>query len=130
MPLMIEGISFNGPRQVMLLISTRLSLPIGNTVGPRMRAPRRKKIGALRMSRMVIPTTVMSSMIPPSTVSSARPRQLSKMQLLMAMFLNPPFDSVPNLMRPVRCQSWSSETSGEGLKLPSSSAPTWYPPVT
>jgi hypothetical protein len=66
-PLIIEGISFSGPEHVRLLIRTRLSVPIGISTGPRIRAPRRRKIGALRMSRMVTPTTVMSSMIPPST---------------------------------------------------------------
>ncbi len=101
---MIEGISFRGAWQVTLLISTRLSVPTGVPAGPRRRDPSRKNSGALRMSRIVTPVTVMSSMMPPSTVSSARPRQLSNTQFAIAMFLNPPFDSVPNLMRPVRCQ--------------------------
>ena len=37
----------------------------------------------------------------PSTVSSAKPRQPSNTQLEMVMFLKPPLDSVPHLMRPV-----------------------------
>ena len=50
---------------------------------------------------MAMPVKVMSSTIAPSTDSSAKPWQLSKTQLEMVMFLKPPLDSVPSLMRPV-----------------------------
>ena len=53
------------------------------------------------MSRMVMLVIAMSSSSAPSTVSSARPWQPSKTQLETVMFLKPPFDSVPSLMRPV-----------------------------
>ena len=52
---------------------------------------------------MVMLVMAMSSSRAPSTVSSARPWQPSKTQLETVMFLKPPFDSVPNLMRPVPC---------------------------
>ena len=84
-----------------LLMTMRFIVP--TTVcglGPRRRAPRRRKKGALTL-RMVMPVKVMSSTIAPSTDSSAKPRQLSKTQLEMVMFLNPPLVSVPSLMRPV-----------------------------
>ena len=42
------------------------------------------------------------SITPPSTLSIARPWQSSNRQFVIAIFLNPPFDSVPNLIRPVR----------------------------
>jgi hypothetical protein len=43
-----------------------------------------------------------------STLSSAKPRQLSKKQSPMVMFLKPPFDSVPHLIRPVGCPALAS----------------------
>jgi hypothetical protein len=57
------------------------------------------KIGELTMSRRLLMVT--SSSAPPSTVSIASPRERTKTQLEMLMFLKPPFDSVPTLMRPV-----------------------------
>ncbi len=74
--------------------------------GLRMRAPRRRKIGALTIFLMVILLITMSSRWPPSTVSSASPRQCSKIQLVRTMLRKPPLLSVPNLMRPVR-YPWS-----------------------
>ena len=44
---------------------------------------------------------VTSSSPAPSTVSRARPREHSNRQFVIAIALNPPFDSVPNLIRPV-----------------------------
>ena len=85
----------------MLLISTRRSVPIAASFGPRIREPSRRNIGACVMSRIVMLLNVMSSTIAPSTVSSAKPRQLSKTQFEMVMLRKPPFDSVPHLMRPV-----------------------------
>ena len=99
---MIEPKRESELEHTMLLISTRRKAPTGTPSGPRMRAPRRRKIGAEVMSRMVMLVMVTSSSSPPSTVSSASPWQPSNTQLEMVMFLNPPFDSVPNLMRPVR----------------------------
>ena len=74
------------------------------------------KIGiwTLRMVRLLIVT---SSSQPPSTVSSASPRQYSKMTLEIAILRNPPFDSVPNLTRPVR------PNDGDVLNVPSTSVP-------
>ena len=80
---------------------TRRNVPTATPSGPRMRLPRRRKIGALMMSRIEMLVTVTSSRIAPSTDSSANPWQPSKTQLEMVMLRNPPFDSVPNLMRPV-----------------------------
>src|SRR5580658_1196686 len=50
------------------------------------------------MLRLLI---VMFSMIPPSTSSSAKPRQLRNVQLLTEQLRKPPVASVPNLIRPV-----------------------------
>jgi hypothetical protein len=58
-------------------------------------------MGALPMSRIVILDMVTSSSKAPSTVSNARPRQYSKTQLVMVIFLKPPLDSVPNFILPV-----------------------------
>ena len=44
---------------------------------------------------------VMFSMMPPSTSSSARPRQPRKVQLATVTLRKPPLASVPNLIRPV-----------------------------
>ena len=60
-----------------------------------------------------------------TTLSSAKPRQLSKTQLPMVMFLKPPFDSVPHLIRPVGCPALASTR----LKVPSSIVPSAKPPV-
>ena len=43
------------------------------------------------------------------------------------MFLKPPFDSVPNLMRPVRGMR---SPAGIGFKVPSSTEPSAKLPVT
>ena len=51
-------------------------------------------VGSSNTSYYVLYATV-------STDSRARPRQKSNTQLETVMFLNPPLDSVPNLMRPV-----------------------------
>ena len=69
---------------------------------------------------MVIPVKVMSSQTAPSTVSSAKPRQLSKTQFEMVMFLKPPLDSVPNLIRPMGCLN----SGPNRLKVPSSNVPS------
>ncbi len=69
--------------------------------GPRARLPMRRKIDALQMLRIAMFVIVTFSIVPPSTVSSASPRLRSKTQLAIVMFLKPPSDSVPNLIRPV-----------------------------
>ena len=69
--------------------------------GPRSRAPSLRKIGQLIMSRIVRFVTVKSSSSAPSTVSRHSPWQPSKTQFEIVTFLNPPFDSVPHLIRPV-----------------------------
>ena len=52
------------------------------------------------------------------------PRLPSKMQLLMVMFLKPPLDSVPHLMRPF-LKVLPSFTSGVNcLNVPSSMEPS------
>ncbi len=53
------------------------------------------------MLRIAMLLKTMSSTMAPSAVSSAKPLQLSKTQFDMVMLRNPPFDSVPHLMRPV-----------------------------
>src|ERR1700722_3444367 len=78
------------------------------------------------MCRMVILLTATSSSGPPSTVSSASPRQLSKTQLLILIFLKPPLDSVPNLIRPVGPSGCNFEIN-TGSHVPSSNMPTIYP---
>jgi hypothetical protein len=110
---------------MILLMRTLLNVPTLVPAGPRNLAPSLRKNGALRMSRMVTPAKVMSSIGPPSTVSSAKPRQVSNTQLVIVMFLNPPFDSVPHLIRPVGCPALASVR----LKVPSSIAPSAKPPV-
>ena len=100
-PLMIEPRRPAALRTTTLLMLTRRIAPTGGSSGPRRRLPRRMKIGELQTSRMVMLEIVTSSMIAPSTLSIARPRQSSKTQLEIVMFLKPPLDSVPNLMRPV-----------------------------
>ena len=71
------------------------------------------------MSRIVMLLMETSSSDPPSTSSSASPWQKSKTQLEMVMFLNPPLDSVPNLMRPGR-GSCPVRLKVPSRKLPSS----------
>src|SRR5581483_9762149 len=87
----------------------------------RILAPSRTKIGASTVSRMLIFVHVTSSITAPSTLSMLNPRQPSKTQLETVMFLKPPLDSVPNLIRPVR---GTFASSANFLKLPSSSAPS------
>ena len=83
-----------------LSMITRFSVPTGVPCGARMRLPSRMKIGALTMSRIEMLVMVTSSSSAPSTDSSASPWQPSKTQLEIVMLRKPPFDSVPNLMRP------------------------------
>src|ERR1700756_1914404 len=103
-----------------LLIITRFSVPTGTPAGPRMRLPSRRNSGVLVQSRMVTPVKVISSSRAPSTLSSANPRHPSKTQFEMVMFLNPPFDSVPHLMRPV---GFNLEPAGHRFQVPSSIEP-------
>jgi len=86
---------------VTSLMLIRRSFPISRSAGPRIRAPIRRKNGVFDTSRTVMLLIVMSSSSPPSTVSSARPRQRSKIMFEIAMLRKPPLDSVPNLIRPV-----------------------------
>ena len=121
----MEG-NCDAPELTILLRITRRITPGLASRGPLIRVPRRKNSGALRMSRMVMPVKVMSSTIAPSSVSSAKPWQLSKTQLEMVMLRKPPFDSVPNLMRPV---DGEPVFSGR-FHVPSSTEPSANPPVT
>src|SRR5580698_8697385 len=100
---------------------TRFSMPTGTPAGPRIRLPRRRNNGVLVQSRIVTPVKVISSRSAPSTLSSAKPRQPSKTQLEMVMFLKPPFDSVPHLIRPVGLVILVSE--GQRFHDPSSMVP-------
>src|SRR4051812_36163879 len=109
----------------MLEIVTRRIAPTFVSSGPRFRAPNRTKIGALVMSRIVIFVIAMSSSNAPSTASSARPRQKSNVQLLIVIFLNPPFDSVPILIRPVG--DWCEYFLYSRLYVPSKNDPSSYP---
>ena len=123
---MIAGASFAGASQTTLLIVTRRNAPTLIPGGPRSRAPSRRKNGALRISRITMPVKVTFSIHPPSTLSSAKPRQPSKRQLPMKTFLNPPFDSVPHLIRPVGCPPLALAR----LQVPSSMVPSAKAPVT
>src|SRR5271156_591413 len=106
---------------------TLFSVPTGTPLGPRIRVPNRKKIGEFRISRIVTPVNVISSSSAPSTDSSANPRQLSNTQFEIVMFLNPPFDSVPHLIRPVGA---TLKSAGQRLYVPSNIVPSTYVPVT
>src|ERR1700731_2692557 len=106
----------------------RFSVPTGTPDGPRIRRPRRKNIGVLAQSLIVTPVKVMSSRIAPSTVSNAKPRQPSNTQLEIVMFLKPPFDSVPHLMRPVGLVIL--ESACQRFQGPSRVVPSSYAPVT
>lgn len=66
---------------------TGCSLPMGNPRGPLIRLPKRIKMGRSTTSRIVTFVMETSSSNAPSTVSSANPRQWSKTQFEMAMFL-------------------------------------------
>src|ERR1051326_3543102 len=68
------------------------------------------------MLRLLI---VIFSMIPPSTSSSANPRHARNVQFSTVTFLNPPFASVPNLIRPFLTRL--------GFILPSSKVPISKP---
>src|SRR4051812_36522850 len=72
------------------------------------------------MLRIVMLSIVTSSSSAPSTDSSARPQQYSNTQFEIVMFLNPPLDSVPNLIRPVALSRLC-------LRVPSSNVPSSYP---
>jgi hypothetical protein len=109
-----------------LLIDTRRSVPTGVPAGPRIRLASRRKNGALDTSRIVTFETVTSSSAAPSTVSSARPRERVNTMFEIVMFLNPPFDSVPSLMRPVG-PSRSGAATEVRPYVPSSTVPTSKP---
>lgn len=98
---MVDGYRGSALCAITSLMLTRRRAPTGTPAGPRIRAPSRKKNGICTL-RMVMLLMVTSSSRPPSTVSRASPRQYSKMTLEIAMLRNPPLDSVPNLIRPVR----------------------------
>ena len=103
-----------------LLMRTRLITPGGGLFGPRARRPRRTKIGALTMSRIVMLVIATSSISAPSTLSIARPRLYSNTQFEIVTFLKPPLLSVPNLMRPVGPRLYFTVR----LYVPSSSVPS------
>src|SRR5215469_6854290 len=79
------------------------------------------------MSRIVRPVKVTSSRRPPSTLSRAIPLQPSNTQFETVMFLKPPLDSVPNLIRPVR---GTRASVGYFCHVPSMTVPTTYDPLT
>src|SRR3984885_6680407 len=95
MPAIMEQISEDPLEETMLEMFTRLMLPTGTPAGPRIRAPRRRKIGDATVPLMVT--------------------------FEMVMFLNPPFDPVPSLMRPLRS---TSEDDGNRWNEASSTAPS------
>src|SRR5215469_6790127 len=99
----------------------RRMLPKGTPSGPRIRDPSRRKIGDATVPRMVMFEMVTSSICAPSTLRIVIPMQPSKTQFEIVMFLKPPFDSVPNLMRPLRS---TSEVGGNRLNEASSTAPS------
>src|SRR5215469_10819375 len=68
-----------------------------------------------------------SSISAPSTLSIASPLHPSNTQFETVMFLNPPFDSVPNLIRPVR-KAFASSASR--VHVPSSIRPSSKLPLT
>src|ERR1035441_2359660 len=84
---------------VMLLRMTRRTFPGGTPSGSRILAPSRMKIGGPYTSRIVMFVHVTSSITAPSTDSIASPQHPSNTQFAIVMFLNPPFASVPNLIR-------------------------------
>lgn len=106
----------------MLLTITRCKIPVFvDSAGPRSRLLNRMNIGAETMFRIVMFVIVTPSNSAPATVSSASPWHPSKMQFEIVMFLNPPFDSVPSLMRPV-C---GTLTDGSNFfQVPSSMVPS------
>ena len=91
----INGIAYGGGCEISLCCDFRIIAEDASIGVPEI------KIGLLPHSRIVRLATAIPSMLPPSTASNARPRQWSKTQLAIVMFLNPPEDSVPHLMRPV-----------------------------
>src|SRR5579871_1847542 len=103
----------------MFEIFTRRICPTGTPAGPRIREPRRKKIGAPTVSFIVMFEMLTSSITPPSTLKIVRPKHPSNTQFVIVMFLYPPFDSVPNLIRPFRS---TSLPAGNRRKVPSSRA--------
>src|SRR5579863_7408397 len=117
----MEQICEDPLEETMLEIFTRLTLPTGTPAGPRMRDPSRRKMGDATVPLIVMFEMVTSSICAPSTLRMATPKQPSKTQFEMVMFLNPPFDSVPNLMRPLRS---TSEVGGKRLNEASSTAPS------
>ncbi len=107
MPLIIDAKCESALYTIILLIIILLKVPFAESAaGPRILPANRKKIGAFTISRIVIFEMVTSSSMAPSTDSKASPLQNSKTQLVIVIFLNPPFDSVPNLILPVG-PSWS-----------------------
>src|SRR5215469_7323633 len=123
----MEHISDDELEETIFEILTRRIAPIGTPAGPRMRDPRRIKIGEATVSRIVIFEMLTSSMTAPSTLKIAKPKHPSKTQFAIVIFLKPPFDSVPNLIRPFRS---ISALGGKRLKVPSRSEPSSKLPLT
>src|SRR5215469_5518722 len=105
----------------MFEILTRRMVPTGTPAGPRIRDPRRRKMGEATVPRIVTFEMVTSSICAPSTLRMVIPMQPSKTQFEIVIFLKPPFDSVPNLMRPFRS---TSDAGGNLLNDASSTAPS------
>ena len=74
---------------------------------------------------MVMLEIATSSMCAPSTLSIAMPRESSKTQFVIAMFLKSPLDSVPSLIRPVRYDWYSGalRLNVASSRVPSSKFP-------
>src|SRR6185312_6259356 len=121
MPLMIEGYSADAFELTMLLTNIRFITPGVIPCGPRILDPSRKNKGECTTPRIVMLVIAMSSTCAPSTVSSAKPRQLSKMQLEIVIFLQPPLDSVPHLILPIGARKPIGYCMR--LKVPSSNVP-------
>src|SRR6185437_4226956 len=128
MPLRMEQIDRGALWHTRLSIRMRFTVPtLVLSFGPRSRAPRRRKIGPVPRSRMVVLVMATSSSSAPSTDSRAYPKHPSKIQLEMAILMNPPFDSVPHLIRPV---PYGRILGSNFLKVPSSIVPNSYHPLT
>jgi hypothetical protein len=87
MPEIMEQIFEEALDDTTFEMLTRRMAPAGTPVGPRIREPKRRKMGAATVSRMVMFEMETSSMTAPSTLRMAKPKQPSKTQFEMVMFL-------------------------------------------
>src|SRR3984885_8301880 len=115
-------------QQTILPMFTRRSVPtFVDSFGPRSRAPNLRNNGALTRFRIVMFVMETSSSCAPATVSRASPGHPPNPQFEIAILMNPPFDSVPNIMRPVP-YAWSPGPLC--FHVPSSTDPSTQHPDT